>query len=225
MTRKRRTNKELFIDKLASISIENKSIVRQTLQKELGWNKEKYEATETELIDAKKVKLGRKPGKTILLVTRPVECKKMLKVFVSYSHVDESLKQDLMKHLTPLKQKGLVDTWHDRKILAGDDWAKSITHNLGVADIILLLVSIDFINSRYCNEIELTQAIDRHKAGKCAVIPVMLRSCIWQHTPLANLQTLPKDAQPLTTFANLDVALTGVAESIEATAIELLKER
>jgi len=66
-------------------------------------------------------------------------------VFVSYSHADEALKIELLKHLEPLRRLNLIDTWHDRQIKAGDDWDKNISANLESADIILLLISIDFI--------------------------------------------------------------------------------
>ncbi len=66
-------------------------------------------------------------------------------MFVSYSHADEALKIELLKHLEPLRRLKLIDTWHDRQIKAGDDWDKNISANLESADIILLLISIDFI--------------------------------------------------------------------------------
>src|SRR5258708_7682501 len=82
-------------------------------------------------------------------------------VFISYSHADEKLKESFLKHLKPLERMNLISSWHDRKLLAGDDWGAEISQNLEKADVVLLLVSIDFINSKYCYDIELDRALER----------------------------------------------------------------
>lgn len=94
----------------------------------------------------------------------------MIRVFVSYAHADESLHQELGKHLASRKHQGLVEFWHDRLIDAGDDWAQAIDANLTTANVILLLISSDFIASRYCYELEATEAMRHHTAGEAVVI-------------------------------------------------------
>ncbi len=115
-----------------------------------------------------------------------------LKVFCSYSHNDEPLKDELAKHLTMLERQGVISTWHERKIPPGREWDQQINENLNTADIILLLVSSDFIFSKYCWDVEVTKAIERHKAGEACVIPIILRNVDWQLAPFAKLQALPK---------------------------------
>lgn len=90
------------------------------------------------------------------------------------------------------------------------------------AQIILLLVSIDFINSEYCYEVELDRARERHEGGEAKVIPIILRACMWQQTPFAKIQSLPKDGQPLALWPNRDAAFVGVAEGIREVAENLL---
>jgi hypothetical protein len=85
-----------------------------------------------------------------------------------------------------------------------------------------LLVSIDFINSKYCYEIELEKALDMHGEGRARVIPVILRNCMWQHTSFGKLQAVPKDGKPVTSWPDRDDALTSIAESIRQVAEELL---
>jgi TIR domain len=145
-----------------------------------------------------------------------------LTVFVSYTHTDEEYKADLLKHLEPLRRRQLIDAWHDGKIKAGEQWDKTITSNLDAADIILLLVSIDFINSTYCYEVELERALERHEAGSARVVPIILRPCMWQKAPFASLQVLPKDARAVSLWLNRDEALVNVAEGIRQVAEELL---
>jgi DnaJ-class molecular chaperone len=148
-----------------------------------------------------------------------------LKVFCSYSHNDESLKDELAKHLTMLERLGVISTWHDRKIPPGKEWDQQINQNLNTADIILLLVSSDFIYSKYCWDVEVTTAIKRHEAGEACVIPIILRNVSWQSAPFAKLQSLPKNAQPVTSWTSKDDAFTNVAQGIQIAAEQLIRER
>ncbi|WP_442944727.1 TIR domain-containing protein [Nostoc sp.] len=148
-----------------------------------------------------------------------------LKVFCSYSHNDESLKDELAKHLTMLERQGVISTWHDRKIPPGREWDQQINENLNTADVILLLVSSDFIYSKYCWDVEVTKAIERHKAGEVCVIPIILRNVSWQSAPFARLQALPKNALPVKSWNNQDDAFTNVAEGIKFAAEQLIRER
>jgi len=76
-------------------------------------------------------------------------------VFFSYSHADENLRDQLEKHLSVLKHQGVIGTWHDRRIPAGRTLSKEIDAHLESADILLLLVSSDFLASEYCYDIEM----------------------------------------------------------------------
>jgi internalin A len=138
-----------------------------------------------------------------------------LKVFYSYSHKDEQLKNEMEAHLKILERMGLISPWHDRLIRPGDDWAGEIDVNLDIADIILLLVSADFINSEYCYSKEMKVALEREKAGKGRVVPVILRDCNWKHAPFGDLQGLPKDVKAVTLWPDRDSAWRDVSEGIE----------
>lgn len=139
----------------------------------------------------------------------------MTSVFFSYSHADEDLRDTLEKHLAALKHQGLIDTWHDRCVLAGDEFDGEISDNLEKVNIILLLVSADFISSRYCYDIEMKRAIERHKAGEARVIPVILRACDWHDTPFGKLMAVPKDGRPVRSWPDLDDAFLDVVQSIK----------
>jgi formylglycine-generating enzyme required for sulfatase activity len=118
-----------------------------------------------------------------------------IKVFLSYSHKDDELREELSAHLSSLAHQKLIEPWHDRNIDAGSGWASEIDQNLARAEIILLLVSSDFINSRYCYSIEMKEALARHEANEVQVIPVIIRACDWQRSPLGQLQAIPRDNQ------------------------------
>lgn len=144
-----------------------------------------------------------------------------LKVFVSYSHRDERLRDHLDAHLSPLKRMHIIHAWHDRKIQPGQDFDEIIRKQLNSADLILLLVSPDFLNSEYCYSNEMAHALERHRAGEARVIPVILRPVDWEKAPFAGLQVLPKDGKPVTLWANRDEAFMIVAKSVRAVAEEL----
>ncbi len=143
-----------------------------------------------------------------------------LRLFYSYSHKDDLLREQLETHLKLLQRQGLIQPWHDRRILPGDEWVKAIDDNLNRADIILLLVSADFIASDYCYEIEVKRAMERHEAGEARVIPIILRPVDWRGTPFNKLSWLPQNGEPVTQWRDRDAAWlnveTGIKETIAA---------
>ena len=145
----------------------------------------------------------------------------MAVVFFSYSHKDEVLRNELEAHLALLKHEGLVEAWHDRRIVAGDEFDDAIFGQLEAADVILLLVSSDFINSPYCYSREMTRAMERHAAGAARVIPVILRHCDWTRAPFGKLLAAPRDGKPVMSWPDRDEALADVArqvrQAVEAT--------
>ena len=108
----------------------------------------------------------------------------------------------------------MIEMWQDRKILAGDQWDESINNELASADIILLLVSVDFNNSQYIWEKELDVAMQRQQKGEARVIPVILRNCDWKSAPYGKLQALPTGAIPVKQFEDPDKAYTDIAKGI-----------
>lgn len=148
-----------------------------------------------------------------------------LSLFYSYSHRDEAFRRELGSHLSILQRTNLIAEWHDRMIGAGDDWQLTIDRELAAADIMLLLVSSDFIASDYCWGEEMTKALQRHTRGEAQVIPIILRPCRWQSTPLAQLQAVPRDGKPVTEWLSRDAAFDDIAASIERIIAELQNQR
>ena len=145
---------------------------------------------------------------------------KPISLFYSYSHKDEELRLRLETHLAALRRGGLIAEWHDRKLEPGDAWKAEIDRHLTSADIVLLLVSSDFIASDYCWGEEMTKALARHARDEARVIPVILRHCHWRSTPLASLQAVPKDAKPIKSWPDEDEAFDDVVAAIERSVQE-----
>ncbi len=224
LRRTRRTYSETFLDNLQELSGDQQQLVSNpTLREALGWDENRYGRIKALLVSDGRIIVGLGYGGSVGLAAG--RDSQSLDVFISYSHADEKLKDALLKHLKPLERMNLISGWHDRKLLAGDEWGEEINRNLEEADIVLLLVSIDFINSQYCYDIELDRALERHDAGSCHVVPVILRGCLWQHTPFSKLQALPRDGKPATSWPDIDDAFTNVAEGIRLLAEDILASR
>ncbi len=116
--------------------------------------------------------------------------------FISYAHKDEWLRDELDTHLTLLRVTGELDAWHDRGITPGEKWEGKINENLQRADLVLLLLSPDFIRSDYCRK-EMEIALQREAAGQARVVPVIVRPCGWQHLPVQANQALPENGKPV----------------------------
>lgn len=138
----------------------------------------------------------------------------MPSVFFSYSHADEALRDQLEKQLAMLKRQRVIETWHDRRIAAGQDIHTNIDDHINTDDIILLLVSADFIASDYCYDIEMQRAMERHERNEAIVIPVILRACDWHSAPFGKLNAVPRDGKPITQWTDIDDAMLQVAKAV-----------
>src|SRR5690606_27428755 len=97
------------------------------------------------------------------------------KIFISYSHVDEKHMLRLVSMLKPLEKQGIFHIWHDRAITAGDEWYQEIQNAINTCDLALLLVSIDFLNSRFIQEDELPRLLQLRKERGLRVVPIIVR--------------------------------------------------
>lgn len=141
-------------------------------------------------------------------------------LFISYSHKDEKFKEDFEDHLSSLKDQNIIDVWHDRKIIAGQEWKDEIDENLANSEIIIFLVSASFNSSQYCTSIELTQAIKQHQEGKSILIPVIIRHCDWQAYSYGKFQGLPKDGKPIASWSDSDEGWLDVIQGLKKTIVE-----
>jgi len=157
----------------------------------------------------------------------------MVKVFISYSHDDKQYCDNIKKYLGQLAQCGhSVDVWADHQIKAGEEWDEAIEEKLRQADIILFLVSVNFITSRYIKDNELAVGYERREGGSAEIIPVLLSDCMWEKTGLAKFQALPIDpsnkrAKPITTWEKdeRDSVYNSIAQAIADKASDIIKNR
>ncbi len=226
MKKQGKTFEERFLAELARQSDANYNPVRTAaLREQLGWKTERFDQVRAALIKAGKVKPSPGHAGKTQFVTPPGKAvvNRKLKAFVSYSHADDGLKDEFLKHLRPLQRLGLLENWNDRNIKPGDEFDKTISNELDSSDIVFLLVSVDFINSKYCYEVELERAVQRHKENKSRVIPIILRSCLWEHSLFGGLLALPRDGKAVRTYPDQDTAFKEIAVAVHQLALGLLQ--
>lgn len=120
-----------------------------------------------------------------------------LSIFISHAPDDDPFCQALDLHLANLKQQGQVEVWSALKISGGEEPQAVIIERLRSADLVVLLVSADFMNSKRCMGVGLGRALERHEMGAARVMPVIVRPCHWRGAPFAHLEVLPNGGQPV----------------------------
>ena len=137
------------------------------------------------------------------------------KIFFSYSKHDRQFLEELQVHMSLLRRNGKIQPWNDHDILPGEEWDEKIRQELGSADVILLLISANFLATDYIWEVELEKAMARHEKGEARVIPVVIRPCSWEAAPFGKLNGLPSKAKPVSKFDDRDEAWLQVVKGIE----------
>ena len=141
---------------------------------------------------------------------------KTISLFISYAHKDNSYKEELVSHLKALERKGQIKIWEDGAIIAGTDWDATIKRHLAAAEIVLFLISSDFINSDYIDRVEVKEAIANHQAGKQILIPIVIRACDFSSfDQLSRFQALPRHAKPVSSWSDRDEAWLDVVNGLK----------
>jgi hypothetical protein len=225
---------ELF----ALVPEDGTAVSNATLTGKLGWEEPFYVQIKEQLVEEGLLQIGKGRGGTVFrsrspslpvspvsnrtVAPSPVITASPIKLFFCYSHKDEALREELEAHLTSLRRERLISPWHDRRIGAGQEWKGAIEEHLKSADLVLLLVSHNFIASEYCWDDEMTCALDRCARGETMVIPIILSSSDWNTAPFARLQVLPKDAKPITLWSDRNEAWLDVVRGIRAAVLKLV---
>ncbi len=138
-----------------------------------------------------------------------------LQIFISYAHEDINYKKQLDTSLVPLKRSGKINIWDDTQILPGNKWSDKIFSKLNKADIILALLSPDFIASDFCMTKEMEVAFDKHNKGETRIIPIIIRPCVLENTDFSKIQCIPAKSKSIATSENKDSAWVKVVHEIK----------
>lgn len=147
-----------------------------------------------------------------------------LGLFYCYALEDQALRNELDAHLITLKESQLITSWYDGLIFPGASWQEEVKKHLEQADVILLLISSDFLNSERGYRQEMKRALERHEHKEACVIPIILRPVDWSYAPFSHLQVLPSNREPILSSAwrHRDEAFRDVAIGIRRTVAHLI---
>jgi hypothetical protein len=140
------------------------------------------------------------------------------KLFISYAREDRTYVDQLEKHLSSLIRSGHIDSWTDSEIKAGQAWGNTIEDNLRNADLILYMVSADFLNSEFIFKKERPMAEETRKDRGALIVPVIVRPCDWTNEDFAQYQAVPYNEKqrllPISEWSNRDSAYLAVVREI-----------
>ncbi|HYV10571.1 MAG TPA: COR domain-containing protein [Pyrinomonadaceae bacterium] len=136
-------------------------------------------------------------------------------LFISYSHKDGVFLDELRGALTPYERTGAVKVWDDNCIVAGQKWEDEILAKLTTADIVILLLSNDFISSDYIYQKEMQIARERDKAGACAIVPIVVRACRYDRLELGELQAILPNGKSVKQNKDRDAAWLEVTKQLD----------
>ncbi|MBN3495738.1 toll/interleukin-1 receptor domain-containing protein [Vibrio neptunius] len=156
----------------------------------------------------------------------------MLRVFISYCQKDEAYKEVVLNALAPLERAQKIKIWHDGELLVGDEFDNEIAKNLNESDIVIFLLSLDFVNSNYCREIETELAMKQYENehDKMRIFPIMVRKCVIDELPFQRFN-MPFKKVPLKDLDDDELSYTlheemkKVVEKINAAKLDASKKK
>lgn len=148
-----------------------------------------------------------------------------IQIFICYVHEKDNIRMlhELLKSIATLQRHYPIVFFYDGDISAGAEWEREIKEHLDTAQIILLLISPSFLASDFCSGVEMKRALERHECGEAYVIPLILYPALWQYSPIAKLQVLPLNGEPISQWRSRDAAWVSVGKGIVEVIEKLVK--
>jgi hypothetical protein len=165
--------------------------------------------------------VNERPPIEIRTTARKTTGEPILRGFISYCHADQQLVIQFKKSISMLEREMNIEFWYDRAMAPGDEWEKMIHNELNHADLVILVVTNDFLSSQPCYEIEMKRALERQAKGATVVVPIIFRACRWQGAPFAAFEVLPTGSLAIESWHNKDEAFASVAADLEALILRI----
>ena len=126
--------------------------------------------------------------------------------FCSYAHEDAAHLADLEAALAELRQEAIIDQWSDERIETGSDWDSEIKTSLDRAHLVLFIVTPHLLTSDYINRVEIPRALERQKAKRCEIVPILTvkpdDEAAWHASDLAKIQPAPRPGHWISDYSD-----------------------
>jgi hypothetical protein len=136
-------------------------------------------------------------------------------LFICYAHANERIVKRLVPSLKVLARRGYISPWRDTDLIPGDKWDETIQERISESQVILFMVSRDFLSSDYITEHERPVAMRLMNEKKAVVVPVLLSTCSWQDEDFAELEKLPRKDELISSIKPREDAWTLVEEGLK----------
>jgi len=206
ITKINQSYREIKVSEFVSIDVEAGEI-------ELDFNKLRSQGQKIQDIepvnDEKTVEAG-----TVINAFEPTNKNQLspIRIYISYAPKDDSFREELIGHLSPLVRKNEAVIWEKSQIIPGQIWESETMLKLREADLVLCLISSDFIKSEFCYSTELEEALQSHLRKEKVVIPILIRKCYWEYLPIAEIKGIPEP--PVSSQTNVDEAWVEVVAGV-----------
>src|ERR1017187_1917614 len=150
---------------------------------------------------------------------------KGIRILCCYAQKDEGLQHELFMHLSVLLRQGLITDWHNYQIESTVEAKETLSIQLDNADVILLLISTNFLASDFCNGIEMERILAKHKTEGTNILPIILNRVEWKCVPFGNLDLLPLEGKAVTDWSDINEAFYTVAKVLHALIKTIINER
>ena len=118
-------------------------------------------------------------------------------VFISYCHEDAEWLTKLKQFLRPLEAQGLIKVWDDTEIKTGSKWLEDIAHELESANVAVLLVTQNFMDSPFIQSNELPRILEKAEKRGCQIFWIAVNESSVDRSAIAKFQAANDPAQPL----------------------------
>ena len=116
----------------------------------------------------------------------------MKKLFISYASKDQDFKDEFDTATAVMRHHQTIETWDMGGIVPNQQWNVEIQSQLDAADVVVMLLSPRFFQSRYIWDHEFKNTLARWQAGQVKIAAIVLSKCDWRDTPLKNIQLVNK---------------------------------
>lgn len=148
---------------------------------------------------------------------------KQLNIFAIYTWEDKNVLLHTLRELKSFQEKNNITIWHDNPININQKWVPKDESQLNDSDVFLFFISNDFMRSEFINQVEFKNIIDKYKANKTKVIPIIVDDAPWNidfksddyNFNFNELEVLPDEQKPIENWDAPDKAFKNVAKGIE----------
>ena len=130
-----------------------------------------------------------------------------------HAQQDQAFCQALENHLSSLGQEGLLQDWGEGALLGGDEIAAQLQAELARADVVVILLSADFLAAEH-SQAQIDLVLAEREKRPLIIVPIVVRAVDWLRSRLGRFYALPRNGKPVASWDRADDAWFDVVEGL-----------